>query len=125
MDVNVLQKAKDDGYLLAVDPKDLPKETGWYFVDRKNNCFVPIDENAADKLIKDGCWNEVLYVNKSAIHAAEESHPVTLGVVYESREYLDVWPGNVALVVLSGEVSAPQAQANEIPSGISKREDAK
>lgn len=119
LNVQVLQKAREGGYLLAVDSKTLPKQEGWHLVVRKDSdhdtlTFVPIAEDHANALIREGRMYDVLYVNKSAIKAAEEERPVALIVVFDNRyrRYLLAldWPNYDARVALSSprEASEPQ-----------------
>jgi len=79
-DTQILQKAKEGRYLLALDPKDLPQKDGWHRVVRANEVsFEPVSKKEATSLRNADRWNEILYVNESAINAAKSSRPVTLG----------------------------------------------
>jgi hypothetical protein len=116
MDVNELQKAKDR-YLLAADPTNLPKETGWYRVDRdtSNNiiAFFQIDDKEAEGLRRAGRMFDVLHVDRSTMNAAAARLPVVLVVDYAGfhGRYLvaGYWPycgegygGPLARVALAG-----------------------
>lgn len=119
MNVVELQKAKTN-YVLAVDPKNMPKEAGWHRVDRdtENNriTFVSITGTAATELIGARKEFDVLYVNQSAVDAANEGRPVVLGALpvnWDGR-CLDAsgWPDDrVALVALSSPSQADSAAA--------------
>ncbi len=114
-DVGALAKAKEGKYLLAVDSTGMPKEEGWHLVIRENGkiTFKSIKEKEADKIISKGRYDEVLYVNESALKAAKEERPVALDFVNGGRRYLGAvdWAGCGARVALSSqasEASAPQ-----------------
>ena len=81
-DTQILTNAKEGRYLLAVDSKDLPTVPKWHKVIRDKNTnsvnFESISEKEANSLINADRWNEVLYVNESAIKAAKEQRPVAL-----------------------------------------------
>ncbi len=78
-DTQTLRNAKGR-YLLAVDSKNLPANAGWYLVQRQtdNISFKPMFGKQAQILINEGRWDEVLYVNQSAVNAAKESRPLVL-----------------------------------------------
>jgi len=78
---HILEIAKANGYSLAVDPKDLPRQKGWYQIVRDNDTrFKPISEKEAESFTKDKRWGEVLCVNENAVNAARDRRPVLLGV---------------------------------------------
>lgn len=108
-DVRALTDSKDR-YVLAVDPKDLPKEAGWYRVVRSTRGvnFKPMTETRTQTLRREGRGDEVLYVSQNAVNAAKEGRPLALDADYGGRMYLYAgdWPdydARVALVKLEVE----------------------
>ncbi len=128
--IGALKALKDarGNYVLAVDPKDLPKKAGWYRVERADEVsFVPILATTAQKLRSEGRLYDVLYVGESAVNAAKEGRPVALDVDYDDVDYDNVrdwflvaydWPDYGARVALSSQ-AAPQA--NAVPAALLRR----
>jgi hypothetical protein len=109
------------GRLLAVDPKDLLKnkkgeyQEGYYQIIRIEEVisYKPISEKEADKLRHEEHWQDVLYVDSSAVKAANEKRPIALDVydLWDRRYlYASDWPNDVARVV----VAKLEAQANGV-----------
>jgi hypothetical protein len=98
------------GNLLAVDSKDLPKnkkgeyQEGWFQIIRADGeiSYKSISEKESKAFRTEEHWQDVLYVDSSAVKAANEKRPIALGVVGWDRRCLlaDGWPNDVARVAL-------------------------
>jgi hypothetical protein len=125
MDMHELQKSNGN-YLVAADPANIPKQEGWYRVDRNTSnstiTFVPVTVPEADLLRRAGRMFDALYVNQNAVNAAAVRHPVALVVInHKSGSFLGVdgWPDNVARVALESPIqvdSVSDAQNAELES---------
>lgn len=82
MSVDEIAKAKEGGYALAMDPKGLPKTAGWHQIIRNDNevTYSAIDETAARELMAAERYNEVLFVQESALNAEKEGNPSALDI---------------------------------------------
>lgn len=106
-DLQNLEYAKRTKCLLAVDSTDLPKNKGFYFIDRnasRNRIFVSISPDLASSLIMEGKMYDVLQVGDDAIAAAEKRFPVALDV-YQPSPYggcllVNDFPNHIATMVL-------------------------
>lgn len=114
LSVQELRRAKKGSYLLAADPENLPKKTGWYRVERDSDhntvTFVPITETEAGAIIRAGRAYDVLFVSKRAVNAAKEKRPVGLAVSYDYGDqwylYADAWLGGDARAAITSSSAA-------------------
>ncbi len=132
-DVGELAKAKEGGYILAVDPKDLPRTEGWYIITRKDGKVTyefikpKRGEDIPEKigmLLSKGRYNEVLYITERAIKAAEKGGAVALSIDYycygriRRRLYINDRPNVGARVGLSGKAREAGALLGEITADM-------
>jgi hypothetical protein len=80
MDEEFIKRSRHDWCWLGW--KDVPTETGWYQVDRKNSQLLKISDEEAAKLE----WHERLFVYGSGHAAVNEKLPLAL---YIGDEYAD------------------------------------
>jgi len=80
MDEDLIKKSRHDWCWLGWD--DVPKETGWYKIDRENKKLDKIDDRKAEVLE----WHERLFIYGSGHAAVSEELPLAL---YIGDEYTD------------------------------------
>lgn len=117
-DLRALKNASDSyvfNYMLAVNPKGLPREAGCYRVERTDEVkYIPISKDEAEILIFNGRLYDVLYVTETAVNAAKEGRPIALGFKFRFQWIQGIsvndLPDEDAQVALSRQV-VPQANA--------------
>jgi len=80
MDQQFIERSRHDWCWLSAD--NVPPETGWYEVDRRNEQLTKITGTRAAELE----WHQRLFVYASALHAAATKGPLAL---YIGDEYED------------------------------------
>lgn len=90
MDRDFIEEYKDDW--CWVSNRDIPKEIGWFKIDREKQNLNKVSNDEALKI----AWHERLFIYKSALIAAEEKNHLAL---YIGGEYDD---GRLTALYLCG-----------------------
>lgn len=105
MDMDTLSEAKGGRYLLALSPKGLDgMKAGWHQVMRephKAAYLKSVTKNNAIRLMREGKWHDVLYVDQCAMDAKQEGRPIALDAFSGQFLFADEWPDCYAIVALA------------------------